>query len=92
MGRSDSARPHCGGLALAFVVLYDGALAVVHQRADLKSFSIQDPIEARAPGRVAAFPDTFNPFVWRGLVEGAAFQALFHFMWAKPFRFPSGRA
>jgi len=70
-------------LALAFIVLYDGARAAIHQRAieilDSRIYS------GSPPGRVAAFPDTFNPFAWRGLVEAPAFQALFQFNVGEPF-------
>src|SRR5260370_39485336 len=64
-------------LALAFVVLYDGARAVIHQRA----IEILDSriYAGSPPGRVAAFPDTFNPFAWRGLVDGPALPAPLHF-------------
>ena len=70
-------------LALSFVLLYDGARAVIHQRAlgilDSRIYLGSPPL------RVAAFPDTFNPFVWRGLVEGSRFDALFDLDVRKPF-------
>jgi Predicted membrane-bound metal-dependent hydrolases len=58
-------------LALSFVLLYDCAKAVLHQQAlaivDSRIYLGEPPI------RVAAFPDEFNPFAWRGLVEGSRF-------------------
>jgi inner membrane protein len=53
--------------ALAFLLLYNGARAVLHQRA-------VSVLEARiyggaAPLRVAAFPSAANPLGWRGVVE-----------------------
>jgi inner membrane protein len=70
-------------LALAFVLLYDGARAVIHQRAlailDSRIYLGSPPI------RVAAFPDTFNPLAWRGLVEGPRFYGLFDLNVQKPF-------
>jgi inner membrane protein len=70
-------------LALAFVLLYDGARVVIHQRA----LAILDSriYLGSAPLGVAAFPDTFNPFAWRGLVEGSRFYALFDLNVGKPF-------
>ncbi len=70
-------------LALAFLLLYDGARAVYHERA----ISI---LNARTylgspPRRVAAFPDTFNPLVWRGLADGANFYATYTLAVHKPF-------
>lgn len=62
-------------LALAFLFLYDGARAVLHERA----ISILDSRTylGSPPRRVAAFPDTFNPLVWQGLAEGANFYATY---------------
>jgi inner membrane protein len=70
-------------LALALVLLYDCGRAVIHQRA----IAILDSriYEGAAPRRVAAFPDTFNPFRWRGLVEGASFYVLFRWNVQEPF-------
>jgi inner membrane protein len=70
-------------LALVFILLYDGARAVIHQRAlamlDSRVYLGSPPL------RTAAFPDTFNPFAWRGLVEEARFDALFDLDVRKPF-------
>ncbi len=60
--------------ALAFVALYDGGRVILHQRA-------VETLEARlyggaTPRRVAALPDPFNPFRWRGLVETSGFYAV----------------
>ncbi len=70
-------------LALAFVLLYDGARAVIHQHAlailDSRIYLGSPPL------RIAALPDTFNPFAWRGLVEGPRFYALFDLNVGKPF-------
>jgi len=57
-------------LALAFLLLYDGARAVLHQRA----LSILDSrvYSRSSPKRVAAFPREFNPFAWRGVVESGS--------------------
>jgi inner membrane protein len=53
--------------ALLFIVLFDGARAVLHSRAtavlDARLYSEQTPL------RVAAFPTPLNPFEWQGLVE-----------------------
>ena len=58
-------------LALAFVLLYDCGRAVIHRRAldilDSRIYLGEPPL------RIAAFPDEFNPFAWRGLVEGSRF-------------------
>lgn len=54
-------------MALAFLLLYNGARAVAHERAvavlDSRVYSGGTPI------RTAAFPGLANPFRWRGLVE-----------------------
>jgi inner membrane protein len=70
-------------LALAFVLLYDGARAVIHERAlailDSRIYLGSPPI------RIAAFPDTFNPFAWHGLVEGPRFYGLLDLNIQQPF-------
>jgi inner membrane protein len=70
-------------LALAFALLYDGARAVIHQRAlailDSRIYLDSPPL------RTAALPDEFNPLAWRGLVEGSRFYALFDLDVRKPF-------
>jgi membrane-bound metal-dependent hydrolase YbcI (DUF457 family) len=70
-------------LALAFLLLYDGARAVLHERA----ISILDSRTylGSPPRRVAAFPDTFNPLVWQGLAEGANFYGTYSLAVNKPF-------
>ena len=70
-------------LALAFIFLYNGTRAVVHQRA----LAILDSriYLGAAPLGIAAFPDTFNPLAWRGLVEGSRFYALFDLNVRKQF-------
>jgi inner membrane protein len=70
-------------LALSFVILYDGARVFIHQRA-LEILDSRIYLGA-APLRVAAFPGEFNPFVWRGLVEGSRFYGLFDLDVRKPF-------
>jgi inner membrane protein len=57
--------------ALAFVLLYNGARAVLHTRATtvLDSRIYQDA----QPIQVAAMPHAVNPFRWTGLVETQAF-------------------
>lgn len=61
--------------ALAFVLFYNGARALLHERAlailDSRIYLGSPPI------RIAAFPDTFNPLAWHGLVEGRRFYGLF---------------
>ena len=57
------------------IVIHQRALAIVDSRIYL----------GEPPIRVAAFPDTFNPFAWRGLVEGSRFYALFDLDVGKPF-------
>jgi len=37
------------------------------------------------PRRVAAFPDTFNPFAWRGVVQGASSYTLLDVNVREPF-------
>jgi inner membrane protein len=70
-------------LALAFALLYDGARAVIHQRAlailDSRIYLDSPPL------RTAALPDEFNPLAWRGLVKGSRFYALFDLDVRKPF-------
>jgi inner membrane protein len=70
-------------LALAFLLLYNSGRAVIHQRAlamlDSRIYLGSPPL------RTAAFPDTFNPFAWRGLVECARFDAVFDLDVRKPF-------
>ena len=57
-------------LALAFLLLYDGARAVLHQRA---LSTLDSRVYSRSsPKRVAAFPREFNPFAWRGVVESGS--------------------
>lgn len=65
------ARPSSGRgtavLALCFLLVYNGARYVLHQRA-------VDTLDARlhagqTPRRVAAFPTIANPFAWYGLAE-----------------------
>jgi inner membrane protein len=64
-------------LALAFLVLYDGARAFCHERAVAV---LDSRIYSGAPARrAAAFPDAVNPFRWRGLVEGESSYTLFDF-------------
>jgi len=62
-------------LALGFVLLYDCSRAVIHQRTleilDSRIYLGEPPL------RVAAFPEEFNPFAWRGLVEGSRFYGRF---------------
>jgi inner membrane protein len=52
---------------LCFLVFYCGGRYFLHQRA----LAVLDSriYEGAAPMRVAAFPDSFNPLRWRGLVE-----------------------
>jgi inner membrane protein len=73
-GRPGRAAAVC---ALAFLLLYNGARAVFHERA----LAVLDSrIYSGAPARrIAAFPDAVNPFRWRGLVEGEASYTLFDF-------------
>jgi inner membrane protein len=62
-------------LALAFLNIYGGARGVFHQRA-LAMLDSRMYFDS-PPRRVAAFPDTFNPLRWRGLVEGDRFYEMF---------------
>jgi inner membrane protein len=70
-------------LALVFLLLYDGARAAIHGRA----LAILDSriYEGAVPGRVAAFPDAFSPFAWRGVAQGASFYSLFDLDVRQPF-------
>ncbi|MEO7654022.1 MAG: metal-dependent hydrolase [Bryobacteraceae bacterium] len=60
--------------ALSFLLLYNGARAVLHERAvaTLDAHSYQ----GGTPLRVAAFPDVVNPLRWRGVVEGDTFYSI----------------
>ena len=55
--------------ALAFVVLFDGARATLHERAIEKLDSRL--YDGEPPVSVAALPTMFNPFRWNGIVETA---------------------
>jgi len=57
-------------LALAFLLLYNGARAILHQQ----TVAILDSrVYSRFPSkRVAALPREFNPLAWRGLVESGS--------------------
>jgi inner membrane protein len=55
--------------ALLFVLFYDCGRAVLHARAAAKLGSRL--YEDAAPVRVAALPDSGNPFKWRGIIETA---------------------
>ena len=60
--------------ALAFLALYNGGRAVLHNRATamLESRLYRDA----PPVRVAALPSASNPLAWRGLVETSEFYAV----------------
>ena len=62
--------------ALAFLLLYNGGRGVMHARA-LETLE-SHVYRGEEPLRTAAFPNPFNPFRWRGLVEGGAFYALYN--------------
>ncbi|MCZ2079510.1 MAG: metal-dependent hydrolase [Bryobacteraceae bacterium] len=54
-------------LALSFLVLYSGVRSVLHARA---VETLNSRLYAgQLPRRTAAFPSSWNPFAWRGLVE-----------------------
>ena len=57
--------------AIAFLVAYGGFRATMHQRAlaQLSSRIFDDVLEGPAH-RIAAFPNSINPFSWYGVVEG----------------------
>jgi inner membrane protein len=76
-------------LALVFLLVYDCARAVIHERA----LSILDSriYTASPPRRLAAFPMAFNPFAWQGLVEGDSSYQLFNINVRKPFDPANGR-
>lgn len=63
-------------LALSFLLAYNGARAIIHQRA----LAILDSriYAGSPPRRVAAFPNVFHPLQWRGLVAGQSFYVLFN--------------
>jgi len=60
--------------ALSFLILYNCGRAVVHERAlatlDSRIY------DGSPPRRVAAFPSAYNPFAWKGLVEGPTFYSV----------------
>ncbi len=59
--------------ALIFVLLYNCGRAVLHERA---LATIESRVyQGESPGRVAAMPDAFSPWRWRGIVETADFFA-----------------
>jgi inner membrane protein len=61
--------------ALVFIVLFDGARSLLHQRAIEKLESRL--YDGEAPLSVAALPLAFNPFHWKGIIETAgAYRAL----------------
>src|SRR5262249_47997535 len=62
---------------------YDGGRAVLHERA----IAMLDSriYEGSAPRHVAAFPDTFNPFAWRGVVQGESAYTLIDVNVREPF-------
>ncbi len=63
--------------ALAFLLLYDGARMVFHERA---LATLDSRVYSGAPARrVAAFPDAVNPFRWRGLIEAKSSYTLLDF-------------
>jgi inner membrane protein len=62
-------------LALAFLLAYNGARAAIHGRA--LAILNSRIYEGGSPRQVAAFPDAFSPFAWRGVTQGASFYALF---------------
>jgi len=69
MGEHRRAYPRRGWaiFALAFLLLYDGARAVLHARA-IATLESRD-YDGETSTRVAAFPTPLNPFVWSALVE-----------------------
>lgn len=89
-GEIGAPRQHAGGarrafaiFALSFVLIYNCARAVFHERA-------LATIEARlymdsTPKRVAAFPDALNPLRWRGVAEGEAFYQILDVNLSQPF-------
>jgi len=58
-------------VALAGVLLFEGFRVVTHARAvEVMSARLY---EGASPKRVTALPNSFNPFTWRGVIEGAKF-------------------
>jgi inner membrane protein len=58
-------------VALAGVLLFEGFRGVTHARA-LEVMAAR-LYQGAPPQRVTALPNAFNPFTWRGIVEGANF-------------------
>lgn len=88
------ARPGSGRgmawFALGFLLFYDGARFVLHQRAlamlDARVYNGQIPL------RVAALPaDPINPFRWHGLAETAGFYSVSDFQVFEQFDPGAGR-
>jgi inner membrane protein len=75
--------PAAALLALAFLLFYNGARAAIHERAlQMLDARIYD---GSPPRRVAAFPDAFNPFRWRGLAQTDTLYGLFNLNTDEPF-------
>lgn len=87
------ARPGSGRgwaiFALSFMALYGGGRYVLHERAvavlDARMYDGMTPV------RVAALPDTVNPFRWRGLVETEAFYSIYDVNLLREFDPTEGR-
>jgi inner membrane protein len=71
MALAPRARRNLAWAALAALLAFDGGRLISHARAiDLMSTQLY---EGAPPQRVTALPGAFNPFTWRGVVEGAGF-------------------
>ena len=91
IGERRSMRPGYGFaiIGLLCLIAYNGGRAVLHGRA-------LNILEARtygatAPLRVAAFPASMNPLLWRGVAETAGDYQLFEIDAAKQFHFDEGQ-
>ncbi len=69
--RTSAPRRTWAWVALAAVLAFEGFRVVTHARAvEIMSARLY---EGAPPRRVTALPNSFNPFTWRGVVEGANF-------------------
>ena len=69
--KNSSVRRGWAWAALAALVAFEGSRLVTHARAvEVMSARLY---EGTPPQRATALPGSFNPFAWRGVVEGAGF-------------------
>jgi inner membrane protein len=70
-GKATAARREWAWVALAALLVYEGGRFVIHGRA-VEAMAVR-LYEGAPPRRVTALPGAFNPFDWRGVIEGDGF-------------------